>query len=241
MTGWKSALAPRGTDSLPRFSRRQHDDPARPGGELRRALADAAAQTARFRYRSAVADPFGDGDGLSGWEDVGFVDFPGQVAWYRRAWTAPQRDETVGILRPDALVTLGADGAIREVPGALYLLNATSNPLGMLRLLDPEFTSTTPAGADRWRIQIDYAAARRALGIAALGPAAAYREPTVAATAEVLDGRLAVIAVQVGVWGEPHAWAAVRFSGWGAPLPAELAELAAEHTDFGRLRAALTG
>lgn len=226
---------------MPRFSRRQNDDPARPGGELRRALADAAGQTARFRYRSAVADPFGDGDGLSGWEDVGFVDFPGQVAWYRRAWTAPQRDETVGILRPDALVTLGADGAIREVPGALYLLNATSNPLGMLRLLDPEFTSTTPAGADRWRIQIDYAAARRALGIAALGPAAAYREPTVAATAEVLDGRLAVIAVQVGVWGEPHAWAAVRFSGWGAPLPAELAELAAEHPDFGRLRAALTG
>lgn len=225
---------------MPRFSRRQNDDPTRPGGELRRALTDAAGLTARFRYRSAVADPFGDGDGLSGWEDVGFVDFPGQVAWYRRAWTAPSRDETVGILRPDALVTLGEDGAVREVPGALHLLNATSNPLGMLRLLDPGFTSAAPAGAGRWRIQIDYAAARRALGIAALGVAAAFREPTVAATAELQDGLPAVIAVQVGVWGEPHAWAAVRFSDWGVPLPAELAELAAEHADFRRLRAALT-
>lgn len=199
----------------------------------------AARSTARFRYRSAVADPFSSDGPLAGWEDVGMVDVARQVAWYRRAWKSPTREETVGILRPDGMLTLGADGGMREVPGALHLLNATSNPLGLLRLLDPAFTTANPSGPGRWRIQIDVTAARRALGAASLGPSSSSREATLAATAEVRDGHPSVVAAQVGIWGEPQAWVAVRFFAWGSPVPEALGEAAVSGADFDRLRSAL--
>lgn len=223
-----------------RFSRaRSAADPAAPDRELRAAVSAARNSTARFRYRSAVADPFSAGGDLGGWEDTGLVDFAAQGVWYRRAWTARAactEQESIGVLSPAGLVTLRPDGTASELPGALHLLNATANPLGVLRLLDPAYTTAKPTGAGRWRIQIDVEAARRVLGVAAVGAGVVHAHPVLAATAQLECGRLAVVAVQIGMWGEPHAWAAVRFSAWDTPLPQELGRA---DPDFARLRAAL--
>ncbi|MBJ7331728.1 MAG: hypothetical protein JHC95_17670 [Solirubrobacteraceae bacterium] len=188
-------------------------------------MAAAEATSGRFSYRSAVSDPFEPARGLGGWEDVGIVDFPARSVWYRRLWISPgnraRAGETIGLLGPERLTTIKPDGTATDIAGALDLVNATSNPLGMLRLLDPAFTVATPAGAGRWRIEIDLPGAREALGATALGPGMVHLRPSLAATAQVRDGELEVVGMQVGVWGEPHAWAALRFNEWGTTLPVE--------------------
>lgn len=210
----------------PRFSRPQQD-PAPPSfgaaRELRDAVVAAARDTARFRYCSAVSDPFGAADPLGGWEDTGLVDFRRPAAWFRRVWQASE--EGVGLLDATGLVVLRPDGAARMSPGAPHLVNATANPVGMLRLLDPAFTSAAPAGAGRWRIAIDLADAQELLGASAFGPGVVRLGASLPATAQIVAGRLEIVAIQVGVWGEPHAWASVRFSDWGVEIPPLLDEM----------------
>lgn len=226
----------------PRF--RRQPSPARSASTgdapLRAAVASARASAARFAFRSAVSDPFSAGGELGGWEDDGLVDFRRPAAWYRRRWRAPGAGEdSVGVLFGEDAVTLRPDGTRTDVRGAPHLLHAPSNPIGLVGLLDPRFSQAAPSGAGRWRVSVDFTAARAVLGARAIGPGLAHVRGTLAATAQVADGRLEIVAAQTGVWGEPHAWAVVRFAQWGAAVPEALAGLSPGDADHDALRDSL--
>lgn len=226
----------------PRFRRQPSSARAAATGDapLRAAVASARASVARFVFRSAVSDPFSAGGGLGGWEDDGLVDFRGPVAWYRRRWlTLGAGEDSVGVLRGEDAVTLRPDGTRTDVRGAPHLLHAPSNPIGLVGLLDPRFSQAAPSGAGRWRVSVDFTAARAVLGARAIGPGLAHVRGTLAATAQVADGRLEIVAAQTGVWGEPHAWSVVRFAHWDTAVPDVLAGLAPSDAEHDALRDSL--